>query len=190
MNRNHVLGGFIFIFGTFLGLSITRVPFLTLNSDVDIIEIGNLIFLIFLSFIIPLFITKRMDNDRVQKDMLIEEVAIFCSHLEIVNDVLEVKLSKELDQEGYKKILSSLKKSRQSFELLKEQLVEVSPNKLDTDVSSLEELLEGYWEFLTGDSGVKPQCYVVKSTFIWKQNKLLGSINRNARKLGFKINNL
>lgn len=190
MNRTYVLAIFIFIFGTFLGLSITRVPFLTLNSDIDIIEVGNLLFLIFLSFIIPLFITKRMDNDRIQKDMLIGEVNIFCSHLDVVDNALEAKLSEELDQEGYKKILSSLKKSRQSLELLKEQLIEMSSKKLESDISSLEGLSVEYWKFLTGDDGVKPQSFVVKSRFIWKQKNLLGTITRNARNLGFKINNL
>ena len=54
MNKYYVSGVFIFIFGIFLGLSITRVPFLTLKSDIDIVSIGNLLLLIFCIFV-PLF---------------------------------------------------------------------------------------------------------------------------------------
>jgi hypothetical protein len=190
MNKYYVLGVFTFIFGIFLGLSITRVPFLTLKSDIDIVSIGNLLFLIFLSFIIPLFITKRMENDRVQKDMLIAEINIFCFHIDVVGDTLESNLSKVLDSNGYKKILSSLKKSRQSLELINEQSVELSAQKLDLEISSLKLLSAEYWELLTGDSGVKKERFTVKSSFVWRQNKLLGSLTRSARKLGFKINNI
>ena len=190
MNKYYVSGVFIFIFGIFLGLSITRVPFLTLKSDIDIVSIGNLLLLIFLSFSIPLFITKRMENDRVQKDMLIAEVSIFCSHLDVINNTLESNLSKVLGSEEYKKILSSLKKSRQSLELIKEQLVDFSAEKLDSDMLSLSALLEGHWLFLTGDSGIKPSGFTVKSNFIWRQGSLLDSLTRSARKLGFKINNI
>ncbi len=186
----YLLTSLVFVLGIYLGTSIIHIPFLSISKEIDIVELGNLVFLIFLSIIIPSFITKKLSNDRVQKDMVIDEIRLFCENLDRVSQILEDCHGKELNRNEFVKILSRLKRSRQNFEVINEQANLLSSKKLEFNLNLVKSSLNEYWTELTGDDGIKPKNFIVKSSFIWKQNTKKSEVTRNARILKFSINNL
>jgi hypothetical protein len=187
--RTIVFSFILLIVGGYLGTLIQKIPYITLNPMVDIIGLGNLIFVICLTILIPIFVTTRMDNDRSRKDMLIDELKIFCDFLESVSEALETSIGQTPNKDIYTKVLSSFKKARQTFSVISEQLDETPNKELLEQKVKLENYLELYWLFVTGDGGIKMSNYTLTSTFYWKQSSKFDDTTRSARQLKFLINN-
>lgn len=188
MKKNIALGAIILIAGAYFGFTIQRIPFLTLNPQVDIVALGNLVFVVLLSILIPIFVTTRMNNNRIKKDMLIEELRLFCESLELTSNLVEANIGKTPTKIDFTKVLGSFKKARQNFNVINEQLDKKSNKKILVTKRKLDESLMVYWKFVTGDDGIKMNDYIVTPSFYWKQSCKFDDTARVARQLIFLIN--
>ena len=187
--KKFALSAIILVAGVYLGLIIQKIPYLTLNPQVDVVALGNLIFVVILSILVPIFVTTRMNNSRIKKDMLIEELRYFSKSLELTSNLLEANIDKTPTKIVFTQVLGSFKKARQIFKVIDEQLDKKSSEKILVTKSELDKTLMTYWKFVTGDDGIKMNNYKVTASFFWKQSCKFDDTARVARQLIFLINN-
>ena len=66
--------------------------------------------------------------------------------------------------------------------------VESFDDKSISDIAkSLQENISIYWEYVTGDDGIKPNKYTISNGFIYRQDSKCQVVLGSARELKFKI---
>lgn len=180
----------IFILGLFSGSLITRFPYFTLDPSINIIELLNLLFLVLLTFLVPYFVTRRIDNDKGHKNMLISEADMICRNIEIIETILQDNLDQSLGRPTYIKLISYTKKLSQSMEIIEKQTMKYSHSEIKSSVTKLKSLITSHWNDLTGDEGIKPKGFTIQGNFILKIQKKQSSLILETRKYKFNVNKL
>lgn len=180
-----LLGGSVgFFFGDSSSIN------LSFDRQINLVELGNLIFLVFLSVFIPFYVNTHIDNKRCEKDLLISDIHMMCNELENIDECIKSSIGKELLKEHFNKINSLFKRSRVISDEIKRHSKDLSSKKIVNQLQKFETELEHYWILVTGDAGIKPQGFNVSLRFFNKQNTRYLTTARAARSLRFTINSI
>lgn len=167
-----------------------RVPFVSLNSEVGLAELGNAVIIICLALIVPFLVTSRIDNSRCEKNLLIEEISILGESLDRVDSLLIERCGEKLSPEEFKEILFLFKKAHMRANYIYGQ-VDLSAKRFrGADDGVFLGSIERYWEVVTGGEGITPSGYKVDSSFIMKQTMAHDVVSRELRRLKFHLNSV
>jgi hypothetical protein len=183
----YVVGISLFV-GVYMGLLFDRVPYLTLNPSVSVVELGNLIFMIALAIIIPLTLTYRVDNFKSKKALLASDMKQYCTIVQSISELIPADKGEVVSEELRVKINFLFKKGRAELRAFNDEINKLKCNKLNEQVSCIESKFTDYWEYVTGNEGVGSDK--LDDGFFWKQEGLSSLVQREVRKVMFILNEL
>lgn len=79
----------IFLLGIAFGVLIRDWPYLTFKKEISIAEITNLVLTLFVATYVPIFLSRKISNKRVEKDILIQSCNKLDSELLKLKDLVE-----------------------------------------------------------------------------------------------------
>jgi len=187
--RYYVLLIMTFTTGLYLGFIFKNVPFFELNTKIDIVAAGNLLLVLFLALLIPLYVTDKLGDKRSEKNLLIEELVILCQKLERINNFLESRADQTFSAEDFIKTLSLFKSARQHLWSIETALTQLEQTEVTNQTNELKKKITAYWESVTGPKGIKKNdSYTLKRTFLFSLHLPYEHTQSHARKLKFIIN--
>ena len=187
--RNFIYGVLLVIAGIYIGAFHARLPLLTLNHEVDILEAGNLFAVLALAIIVPFAITTKLDIKRSEKDLLIEEISVFSKELEILETYICSLENEEVSTNETQKVQSLFKRLGEHLTSLTGQFTNIKNPVVKGEFSNVRTQLKNYWNCVTGDNGLKPTGFQWSNSFYLRQSREYNKIAAHARRLKFAINN-
>lgn len=178
------------VLGFFLGLILVRVPYLTLDSDVNIIDLANLVALIVLTIVIPVILNSRLDNKKNHKELLILEVTALCESLFEINESIIKMNGNTPTRDQFNSIINLFKRANGHMNQICEEVSSIGDKNSMEKCKKFQEGIKIYWDVVTGDEGIKIQNFMISAGFIWKQSKRYDDLVRAARSLRFEINRI
>ncbi len=183
---------FLLVFGggLILGLILRDIDYFTFKSEVSIGDISSLALTLFLALFIPFYLDRKLNNRRVEKDLviafldnLIQEVKLQISYIEDLHISNEV-----LDEKQKKKVNLNLKKLSNYLDTL----IDSCENyKKDKEISQLIEQLKNlnytFWRDLTFNIGNTD--YKIDTELFQKIEPTVNSFELKLNKLKLTINN-
>lgn len=179
----------VLIAGIYIGTAFIHVPYFELDKDVNIIELGNFIAIPMLALLIPIFLTKKLDDKKCSKDLLISELKVLCESLSEINVSVKNLSGRAPDRDEFRNIMSDFKSIRVHFNFIKEESKRLKSSSVELQIKDVNTKIEGYWKMVTGDEGIKIQNFRASQKFIWKQSLEHDLVARETKKLMFTINN-
>lgn len=178
----------IFICGVFLGACIVRVPFLTLDPQINIVEVANLLAVIVLAFMIPIILSVRLDSKKAHKELLIIEVSTLCENLLNINNLIATMAGKTPSRDEFNQVVSLFKRARSQMSQIDTEVAALNDKSSLQKCRKLSDDLSVYWSSVTGNDGIKTTNFIVSPAFIWKQVAKYENAIKVARTLKFEIN--
>ena len=176
------------IIAFYLGTTAIHIPYLQLSPQINLVDLANVLLVLVLAVIIPTSLTRKIDDHRCEKNLIISEIDIFCSAVNEIDELIKSLINKSNSPENFTNVNSRFKSCRQHFSTIQEQVdprFGVAASK-QLDRLSLE--IQECWEFITGDSGLKPNRSKITAPFFWRSHSKIQSTLRESRKLKFLIN--
>lgn len=187
--RSFIYGALLVSAGVYIGAFHARLPLLTLNHEVDILEAGNLFAVLALAIIVPFAITSKLDIKRSEKDLLIEEIAVFSKELELLENYICSLENKQVSRNETQKVQSLFKRLGEHLTSITGQFTNIKNPVVIEEFSKLRKQLTNYWICVTGDNGLKPTGFQWSNSFYLRQSREYNKIAAHARRLKFAINN-
>lgn len=188
--KNLGLAATIFFIGLFFGACIKELTGLKVEPQVNIVELGNLVAVVCLAFLIPWLINIRMDNRRVAKDLLISEMVLFCENVVSISYMIEQAIGRVLTNEEFLNINSKFKKARNQLLGIESELKELSDSSTIEKISKIKSETDEYWKVVSGTNGITPINFEVSAGFYWRQSTRCELLSKEARTLKFHINRI
>lgn len=180
--------GLPLIVGIWIGLSLNRIPLVSLDPQVGLAELGNAVMVLVLALTVPFLLTRRIDNQRNEKNLLIDEIRVFYKSLEEIDKLLMGKCGQELSQDSFREVIFLFKKSKMQFAHVEDQLGESFSKARNQTIGQINDALGIYWVTVTGNGGITPSGFQVTHGFVVKQAAVFENTARAARKLQFQVN--
>lgn len=178
------------LIGFIIGVIVVKAPLLKFDTEVNLVDLGNLLSVVCLAFLIPWLVNVKMDNKRIAKDLLMSDVANFCENLALIDQMLESLIGKQPTKEDCNKLNGQFKKVRSQLGGIETALKDLEARDAMFRLAGIKEKTTAYWEYVTGKSGVKPQNFLVNPGFLWRQSTRCEAITQDARTLKFEINRI
>ena len=178
----------VLLVGIFLGTLLIHLPYLSLDEEVNFIELANFILVFCLAILAPMYIDRKRSDHRSAKDLLIEDVQDFISALSHLNQMLNASVGEPVDRDFFIKVNLSIKNARQDFAEIAENSREINCVSLEEVVSEVDQKLSSYWNVLTGDDGLKPNNSRLKRSLVNRQDRDFEKLKRLTKRLKFTIN--
>lgn len=173
------------IIGLYIGLVVDRIPFFVLDRNINIVVAGNLVFMVILAILIPVFLTKKIDNAKYKKELLISEI----DDLKLISREIQVSFEnhseKILPVDEIKTITYSCKKLKAQRRMISNQIEGFGGERIKKCMLELKNEVDEYWDVVTGDRS--PQLKPVCPRFMWVQDKQFNALSRKANILKFMI---
>lgn len=176
--------------GFFLGVFAAKISFFKFDNQINLVDLGNLLSVICLAFLIPWLVNVRMDNKRIAKDLLMGDLVVFCEKLALIDEMLESLAGKQPTKEDCDKLNNQFKKLRSQLGGIESALSDLGSNSALNTLNDIKEKTTSYWEYVTGRSGVKPKNFLVNPGFLWRQSTKCADLTQDARALKFEINKI
>lgn len=176
------------IIGLYLGLLVNRVPYLTLSKEIDIIELANLTAMILLAITLPTLLNNKLDDKRCAKNLIIQELDVFCGTTESIMDALTSNDGNKLEQKDFGIILSNFKRSSSHLASIINQINGLSTNESLSTIDDIDNQLYLFRDGVTGNKGIKPNGFLVTRPFISRQQLIHDEILSTLRNLKFQVN--
>lgn len=181
-----LLNIFLVFIGLSIGMFIERVPYLTLDKNVNVVAAMNLLFMAGLAILIPSLLTRKIDNHRCKKNLLISEIELLNSISKEVQVIIESSAGNVFSTADIKNIKYLCKKLKGQFSLLKSQTDNLGNDNVNKQVLEMEKDINNYWEVVTGDAC--PLTSPVTPAFIWNQDRQFNRLSKGMSLLKFMIN--
>lgn len=141
----------VFIFGLLVGRLWKNFPYLKFNPEINILDSVNLLVMVIIAFMIPIFITKLIEDKRGIKIILIDETRELISIISEIKNIISSAHSsgalKVTDKDDINfKFHEAELKANSILEQIKESFVNNSPEVQGT----IKGLLWNYKDYLTG----------------------------------------
>lgn len=142
----------IFIFGFTAGLIKNDIPFFSVNGEVGITDLANLILTIVVAFLIPLSLSPIITNKRTIKDFLINETKNCIDFLISIKSIIEENSLKNEDSDDAKKRINYMISTGLGAKIssLTEQLNTSFKKQSYKDIRNIDENYKEYWQEITG----------------------------------------
>lgn len=178
----------LLIIGALVGLMIDNVPYITLKGEVSFGEVANFVVALVLAIIIPVGLTKWLDNQRHVKDFLVEEVKMCIAGLLSIKQKIDGCYTTSTTQaQDQKEIMYLISTYEMKVNSLKEQL-EISYNKESSGMRNelFVQTIE-YWKSTT-DGDLMKDGFTVDHTFCKQHNVAFTKLDAYLRRCVHLIN--
>lgn len=176
------------IVGFFIGICIVRVPYLSLDPQINIVDVANLLAVIVLAFMIPVILSVRLDSKKAHKELLIIEVSTLCENLLSINNLIATMAGKTPSRDEFNQVLNLFKRARNQMSQIDIEVAALNDKASLQKCQKLSDDLSFYWSSVTGNDGIKTANFIVSPAFIWKQVAKYENVIKVARALKFEIN--
>lgn len=141
-----------FLLGMLLDHCIRSYPLLKLDTEINILDAATLLFTIIISFMIPFFVTKLIEDTQGIKKFLVDEVKELITILDSIKKVISDSYSKEVyDQTSDRdSILNKINEAELKVDCILKQIDVAFPKKAKQSKSILTDLLFNFEDSLTG----------------------------------------
>lgn len=173
------------ICGFAAGLVTDRVAFFVLDRAVSVIELFNLVLVLVIALAVPLFLTRRIGDSRVKKNLVIDELKQFVVAIQSLASELTNSDDTVLARPEFlvQKTLF-FKACRVTLEMVCKEIPDNRNLRMkDVCIAGLED----YWEYVTGANGIGG---TPESRFRQKQDRIAAKLQLKAKKLMYEVNDL
>jgi len=187
MNTSLMFGLPFLLTGIVLGILIALFSTAEFDTSINIVELGNLLFVVALAVLVPYFIDRPASDRRVEKDFIIEDLKTVLSELKKVNNTVSSQSlhNDDLGEEGFRLCLSSIKNARAQISIIQNHIRGSHLRTKSNEVDNVKDLTFQYWSVVTEE--ISPNSSVTRE-LAKSESVLFGEINMEIRKLIFSIN--
>jgi hypothetical protein len=145
-----------FSLGLVSSLLLLNFGLITIATEIDVVDLANLLIVIVLTLAIPLFISPHTDYAKQSIDIAIGEINSYLLMVEEIRDWLCNLSNSVLTPDDYRKAIFSFKKLRQHLKVLEKEISRI-PSTPESLVQVKENLNE-FWQSGTDSiaSGKRP----------------------------------
>jgi hypothetical protein len=151
-NYTIILCAVFFLIGFFVSRIIKDVPYLSLNTKIDISALANLIWAVIVGLLIPLSLSPILTNKRVIKDFLIQETKDTLRYLQDIKTKIDELAIKGTTTKEDRLLVNSMISRDLDMKItsLAEQIESAFDGKGDKIIANLKETYGSYWRETTG----------------------------------------
>lgn len=176
------------LIGFLLGVIFATSNELKIVNELNVASFSNLLLIIILSILIPIYLTKRIDNVRSLKGLLMHSLNEYCNDIDNIDDLLSTKLNSKIDQEFCSKINYKFQSFGKRLSTISKQLNILADVEINDLFITVKTQHTGYWDSVTGENGIKPNKFDLNIEFLLEQKKLYDNLRENIGILKVKIN--
>lgn len=174
-------------FGVLLGKVIPDIDSYSIQTTINPAQIAHTIIFIAAAIFVPITITRKIDNRRKEKDLVIEELNSISKLADDLGDFFNHQIDQPWKKTDFISTMLSLKKISTKSESISTMLTNTTNNPLC--YKKLSEKINDHWNVISNDEGVKPTGFKISGTFIQKQNKAQFELSRVILELKVTVNN-
>lgn len=160
------------LIGALFGHLIPDVPKISLDWNTGVIDLVNLLVTIFIALMIPLLLTKFLENQREVKNLIIDEMKELLKLIAEIPGVIHgAQQEGKYTSKDRDAIVRGFHKADLKLNSIIEQVSEAFPKKSKEIISCLKEPYNAYHSFITGGElmtskfkQVDDRCYMSTNT--------------------------
>ena len=185
-----ILPSITLLCGICIGLLVDNIPYLSFKSELSLGEVANFILGVTVAIYIPFYLAKRIDNKRVEKNLLIEECETIVIVLHALQDYIEKPYlsQKVLAKSDSTQLLLKVRSISNRLDLLTKS---ISPYLEEEIVTQITKLLISNQTIFYNDLTInlRDKNPRITSDIYLKTEQNINQYLRNLSKLKILINN-
>lgn len=149
--KKYLIALFLVAFGILIGIAISHYHNIPLEDKINIVDLATLLVTVILAFYIPMYIDKKMQNSRYEKDVIIRKIEALQSSFKEVNKLVTECVQKgSVSQANCKLIINSFTSISNELGSVISLIEYCYLKKLDNELTELKSLRKEYKDLVTG----------------------------------------
>jgi hypothetical protein len=148
-----LIGFIIFVLGFLIDSICRNVPYIIFDNSLGLGEILNLISIVFMTFYIPFLLNRKIDNKRVEKNLLINECCELITELRVQKKFFDSKIGNVFNKQSSQKLILGVRNIGNMTYRLIERVSKYEIKEIGNVAKSLKMINHDYWIALTNNLG-------------------------------------
>jgi len=175
------------LLGVYLGSILIRIPYLSFSNEIDLVELGNLFFMVILTILVPVFIGERLDKRKSKKSLINDYIRQFeqqCTDVE--RSITQLLEKDKLLPSDTANINALFKRLRTKWNHISNEAVSINKELKENCDIVKDDIIE-YWQYVTGCEMLTEE---VPINMRWKHIEFSENIKSSLVTLCISINDL
>jgi len=142
---------FTVVIAFYFGFITHNIPYFELDPKINIINLATLLVTVIIAFLIPLVLTKTIDNKKNKKNLINTEIDTLSMHLENISEIARKGTKQAISDNDLFEVKYSLKKARMEYALIKECIKKCTSTQIDEQMEDIDRDIYSFWELTTDD---------------------------------------